>query len=93
MNLTYSELGYWVCASFQHLKSFSLDAENIDEFEVTMLAGQLAVLLNAIRGRGKLTRQAIERIAKAQKIGRTRLHDNLLPLLIKVKSDRVQAMM
>ena len=50
MNLT--ELGYWICASFQHLRAFSLQAENIDEFEATLHAGEIALFLNAIRGRG-----------------------------------------
>lgn len=89
MEMTYSELGYWICASFQHLRAFSLKSENIDEFEVTMLAGQLAVFLNAIRGRGKIEKAEIDRIAKAQKIGRRVLNSSLLPMVDKLKHDRI----
>jgi hypothetical protein len=89
MELTSSELGYWICASFQHLRAFSLKAENIDEFEVTMLAGQLAVFLNAARGRGKIGMSEINRIAKAQKIGRRVLMGNLLPIVDRLKHDRI----
>ncbi len=87
---SYSELGYWVCASFQHLRSYSLQAENIDEFEVTLLAGELALFLNAIRGRGLIKQEEILRIAKTQKIGQRKLQSSLIPVLQALGSDRIR---
>lgn len=89
MSATYSELGYWICAGFQHLRSFSFQSENIDEFEVTLLAGEVGVLLNALRGRGRVTDQEVGRIAKAQKLPPRRVKENLIPTLQKLNSDRV----
>ena len=88
----HSELGYWVCASFQHLRSFSQSAENIDEFEATRLAGQIALLLNAVKGRRMINFNELERIAKAQKIGRTTLNNNIIPLIMGLNSERVSIM-
>jgi len=89
MEQSYRDLGYWVCASFQHLRPFSLNAENIDEFEVTMLSGDLALFLNALRGRGVLKEGELVRIAKAQKIGSHRLKTSIVPTLSKLRSDRI----
>jgi hypothetical protein len=93
MSQEISKLGYWVCASFQHLKCFSLQAENIDEFEVTRLSGQIALLLNAIRGRGVINLSELVRIAKAHRIGKTSLTNNIIPLLQRLGNERVQIRM
>ena len=89
MSQEISKLGYWVCASFQHLKFFSLQAENIDEFEVTRLSGQIALLLNAIRGRSNINISELVRIAKAHKIGKTSLTNQIIPLIQKLGNERV----
>lgn len=91
MSQEISKLGYWVCASFQHLKCFSIQAENIDEFEVTRLAGQIALLLNAIRGRGNIGLSELVRIAKAHRIGKSSLTNSIIPLLQKLGNERVHA--
>jgi hypothetical protein len=85
----YSELGYWICAGFQHLRSYSFQAENIDEFEATLLAGEIAFLLNALKGRGTITVKEVTRIAKGQRIGAKRLNSNLIPTLQKLHNPRV----
>lgn len=89
MKQGYSELGYWVCVSFQHLRAFSMQADNIDEFDSTILAGQVAVLLNALRGRGRVNEQEVARIAKAQKIPARRIKENVIPTLQMLKSERI----
>jgi hypothetical protein len=87
--MDYSETGYWICAGFQHLRSFSLQAENIDEFETTVLAGEIGFLLNALQGRGTVGLKEVARIAKGQRIGVKRLNSNLIPTLQRLNSDRV----
>lgn len=89
MNQGYSELGYWVCVSFQHLRAFSMQADNIDEFDSTILAGQVGVLLNALRGRGRVNEQELSRIAKGQKIPVRRIKENLIPTLRLLNSERI----
>jgi len=64
--MEYAEVGYWICAGFQHLRSYSLQAENIDEFEATLLAGEVAFLLNALKGRGTIGLKELNRIAKGK---------------------------
>ncbi len=85
-----SEIGYWICASFNHLRCFSLSAENIDEFEATRIAGQVGLLLNAIRERGRLSINKLTSIAKAQRIGKPTLQNNILPLFDRLNSERVK---
>lgn len=89
MSFTKAELGYWICASYQHLKSFSYDAQNIDEFENTILCGEIALFLNAIRGRNRIRKREIERISKAQKIGKNKLNNNIIPCIIKINDARI----
>jgi hypothetical protein len=83
------ELGYWVCASFQHLRSFAMQAENIEEFEVTLMTGELALVLNAIRGRGTIDQKEINRIAKAQRIPVKRLFTQTLAAVERLGLDAV----
>lgn len=85
-----SEIGYWICASFNHLRCFSLSAENIDEFEATRLAGQIGLLLNAVRGRGRLSISRLTSLAKAQRIGKTTLQNSIIPLIDSSVSERVK---
>jgi hypothetical protein len=72
------------------LRAFSLQAENIDEFEATLLVGEIALFLNAIRGRGSLDVDEIHRLAKAQRIGTRKLDANIIPCLERLNSDRVR---
>lgn len=87
--MKHSEIGYWVNVSLQHLRSFSLRSENIDEFETTMIAGEIALLLNAIRGREEVSQNEILRIAKAQKIPRQRCLNQLIPSIELIESQRI----
>jgi hypothetical protein len=89
MNIRDSDLGYWICASYQHLKCFSITAENIEEFEATRLAGQIAILLNALRGRNIVNLSELKRIGKANRIGKTIIQNNVIPILKRLKSNRI----
>lgn len=89
MGMKYSDLGYWICASYQHLKCFSLAAENIEEFEATRLAGQIAIILNALRGRNIVKLSELIRIGKANRVGKTIIQNNVIPTLHRLRSDRI----
>jgi hypothetical protein len=88
-----SQLGYWVCAAFQHIRIFSLHSSNIDEYEVTLLCGETACFLNAIRGRNVVSQNEAERLAKAQQIGTRKLTATLLPALQRLNSERLTIIM
>lgn len=84
-----TEVGYWVCASYEHLKPYPVEAPNIDEYEVTILTGQAAGILNSIRGRTSVPYSEIRRLAKAKSIGKIRLDSQILPCIERLKSQRI----
>jgi len=84
-----AEIGYWVCASYEHLKAYTYEAPNIDEYEVTILAGQAASILNAVRGRTIVSTAEVLRVARAKSIGKIKLDTQILSSIERLKSPRV----
>ena len=84
-----AEIGYWVCASYEHLKAYTYEAPNMDEYEVTILAGQAAGILNAVRGRTLVSVAEVLRVARAKSIGKIRLDTQILSSIERLRSPRV----
>jgi len=83
--------GFWSIAAQKHLKAFTQDSSNIDEYDKIDIAGKSGRFLGAIRGNSK-----IESILKVEKIANTvgikpsELYKIILPGLSQASGGRVE---
>ncbi|HBJ1651477.1 hypothetical protein [Clostridium botulinum] len=85
------KLGYWSIAAQKHLKIYTNDATNIDEFDTLDLTGKSGMFLGAIRGNSRIDNiKKIEKMANTVGIKPKELHKIILPEIEKASDGKVE---
>lgn len=83
--------GYWSIATQKHLKMFTQDSANIDEFDNLDLSGKSGMFLSAIRGNGRIDNiQKINKMANTVGIKPRELQTIILPEIEKYSDKQVE---
>lgn len=83
--------GYWAIAAQKHLKAFTQDSNNLDEYDNIDIAGKAGRLLGAIRGNKTIdNRRKLEKIANTIGIKPSELYKIILPELVRASDGRVE---
>ncbi len=83
--------GYWTIAAQKHLKAFTQDSSNLDEYDNIDISGKAGRFLGAIRGNGKIENtRKLEKIANTIGIKPRELHKIILPELEQSSEGRVE---
>ncbi|XWN52337.1 hypothetical protein L0P96_14780 [Anoxybacillus flavithermus] len=82
--------GYWSIATQKHLRKFTVDSPNLDEFEKLNISGKSGRLLGILRGNQQIDNvKKLEKMAASVGIGKLELHNIILPTLEKVSDKKL----
>lgn len=83
--------GYWSIATQKHLKSYSTDSPNLDEFDSLNISGKGGRLLGIIRNNTRIENmKKLEKMAQSVGIQKQELHKIILPELEKASDGMVE---
>ncbi|WP_135553346.1 hypothetical protein [Paenibacillus cymbidii] len=83
--------GYWSIATQKHLKAFTTDSSNLDEFDRLNTAGKAGRLLGVIRGNKEIDNiKKLEKMANSVNISPRELHKIVLPMLEEASESQVE---
>ncbi|PDM38831.1 hypothetical protein CN643_17145 [Parageobacillus yumthangensis] len=83
--------GYWSIATQKHLRKFTVDSPNLDEFEKLNISGKSGRLLGILRGNQQIDNvRKLEKMAASVGIGKLELHNIILPTLEKVSDKKIE---
>jgi hypothetical protein len=91
MDMDKMKAGYWAIATQKHLKSFTSDSSNIDEFDKLNLTGKMGRFLGTIRGNTKINNmKKLEKMANTVGISPSELNHIIMPMLEKSSDKKVE---
>lgn len=83
--------GYWVIATQKHLKEFTSDSSNLDEFDNIDISGKMGRFIGAIRGNTYIDNiPKIEKIANTVGIKPKELYRIILPTIEQVANSQIK---